>query len=249
MLRLKPVLQPILTVLLVCTIIPYLVAQTAGIVAMCYALSSEGIEILKSTAFQKYLSNLDGFVGQVTLLFVLGSFSLGIWSRLTTPRIFAQASIWREVALGLGAGVLNFLITKRFILPWLYSGLPLSSKWPVSNYHSIAQYGELFVSPLASIFFVETFYAATVETIIFIGFMYNRLRSEWSQITSILVSSLVFAFAHNDKALFLNIFAMGVLNFWLYEYRKTIGPSLIHHITYNFLIYGSQLALLQIPGK
>jgi membrane protease YdiL (CAAX protease family) len=94
-------------------------------------------------------------------------------------------------------------------------------------------------------FFLDAFYSPLVETIVFVGLMYRTFRSQWGIVASLLLGATIFAAAHQSKLLFLDFFVLGLINFLLYEFRKSLAPALAHHVTFNLLVYGSQLSLFK----
>jgi membrane protease YdiL (CAAX protease family) len=105
----------------------------------------------------------------------------------------------------------------------------------------MSDYGSSYMGQVAGGFFLDAIYTPIVETIVFVGFMYQRFRSQTGLIASLLFASAIFAAVHQNSILFLNFFLFGLINFALYEFRKSLTPSLFCHLAYNCFIYGSQV--------
>ena len=146
----------------------------------------------------------------------------------------------KDILIGVIVGILNYTLSKHFV-PLLYYSSPLDLARKVDSYKSIGEYSSHFTNRIAEVFFVDCFYSPFVESVVFIIFLYASIRLSFNFITSILLSSFIIAIIHQDRVLFFNFFAFGILNCCLYEYRKSLVPSIFHHIAYNTLIYGSQL--------
>jgi membrane protease YdiL (CAAX protease family) len=230
-------------VVLVYLILPLLVAWIGAFVPGCIAAAQKGIAILEVPEAEKYLHNLEGFWGQLTLLTGSGLLALWVWSRRGDLHFFGGAQGWLEILIGISFGILNYYCDKQLIVPWLYMARPSGLEWINSQYHSVTAYGPTYIDQIASVFFVGSFYVPVIETIVFVGLMYRRFRSQWGFIASILLCSIIFAFVHQNLALFLEFFLFASANLALYEFRKSLAAPLLHHVTLNVMIYGSQLAL------
>lgn len=75
--------------------------------------------------------------------------------------------------------------------------------------------------------------APLVEEILFRGFLYRVLRSRYSSLPSIIITSILFSAAHFSLATIVPIFIMGILMAWARERSGSIIPSLILHALNN----------------
>ena len=246
---LSAALVPIAVLIAVYVLVPTATAWTGGFVSGFIAGIQTGPKVLESGAFHKFLSNGIGFFGQLSLLLTSGLLASWVW-RKKQLAIFAEKSRWIEIAIGVLTGLLTFYCSKKLIVPWLYAARPVGSEWISNQYAPVSSYPRRYINQIANLFFLDGGYIPLVETIIFVGFMYCRFRSQWSIPFSILLGSLIFSALHRDELFFLQFFLFGLINFALYEWRKSLAAPLFHHVIFNGLIYGSQLAFFSpLPAK
>lgn len=230
-------------VICVYAVAPTVVAWTGAFIAGCIAVAQGGAHALDVATVQQHLGKIEGFFGELTLLIGSGFLAIYMWSHVSSLHFFVERSRWREVAIGIIIGVVNYFSAKLLIIPWLYLARPLGSSWLRSQYYPVQLYGHSYIGQVASVFFVDTCYVSLVETIVFIGLLYQRLRNYWGFLTSLLFASVVFAILHRSEFLFLEFLLFALINFAIYEWRRSLAAPFFHHLTLNALIYGSQLAL------
>jgi membrane protease YdiL (CAAX protease family) len=209
--------------------------------AAILAITQRGPAFYWSESFQRYLGNLEAFAGELTLLLASGILAAWILSRNPRNSWPIVRLPWTDLAIGIAVGLIGYFCIDQILLPWLYAAMPTGTHWPTAKYNSIDHYARSGLDRSSRDFFVSTVYCPTVETIIFVPFLYTRLRSQFGLITSMLVAALIFACVHQNKPLFLSFYLFALINFGLYELRKSIVAPLLHHIFYNGLIYGSQM--------
>lgn len=83
--------------------------------------------------------------------------------------------------------------------------------------------------------------APTVEEVIFRGFLYGKLRVKLGAVSSILITSLIFAILHFQWNVGVNVFALSVVLCTLREVTGTIYASILTHMIKNgvafYLLY------------
>jgi membrane protease YdiL (CAAX protease family) len=232
-------------VVAVYAILPILAAASAICIAAAVAIASGGKEFYFSATFVKYSSNLEVFAGELALLAISGIVAAIVWTRRGSDlRIFEKSSGWVDALLGVGAAVIFHFVVRGFLLPWLYLAMPVGAKWISREYQPILGYASAGVTQVAGSFFLNALYKPVVETILFVGFLYRGLRSLWGVTASLLFASVIFAALHKNGPLFLDFFLLGLVNFALFEFRKSLAAPLIQHVSYNILVFGSQVLLL-----
>jgi membrane protease YdiL (CAAX protease family) len=248
--KLRSVFVATALVLCVYVILPTIVAWTGAFIAASIGVAQRGIHVLSSPATHNYVDNLAVFLGQLTLLIGSGALALWIWGRRADLRVFGEVPRWREILIGVSIGVIDYYCAKKLIFPWLYMARPIGWEWIKSEYGPVGAYHRSYITQIADLFFVSIIYGPLVETLIFVGLLYRRFRLQWGYATSVLLGSVIFAAAHRDELLFLRLFLFGLINFTLYEFRKSLAAPLFHHVTLNALVYGSQLTLFSgLPAK
>jgi membrane protease YdiL (CAAX protease family) len=246
--RLCALLIPALIVFIVYVVIPSAVAWIGAFVLGFIAAIRRGPSVLDTADFQKYIGNLEGFFGELCLLVASGILTVSLWRRRQLE--ISRSRLWIDVAIGITVGVFSEVCSKLFVVPWLYLARPLGSEWIKPEYISVSSYGRTYINQIASVFFVDTVYTALVETTIIVGFFYAGMRAQWNVAVSALYVAIIFAAMHRNGLLFLDFFLFALINFALYEWRKSLVAPFFHHLTFNALIYGSQLALFSgLPTK
>jgi membrane protease YdiL (CAAX protease family) len=239
----KSVIRAIGLVLCVYVVFPSGVAWIGTFTLTGLAALRNGIGFLDTPSAQKYVLNLEAFLGELTLLIGSGLLAVWICGRGVTLGLGGTRRRWREVLIGLGLAVINYEIGKRIILPWLYLARPIGMQWIKPEYYSITEYGRSYMSQVAAVFFIDSVYVPVVETFAFTAFMYGALRLQWGRAVSLLVASVIFAAIHRNELLFLDFALFGFVNFALFEFRKSLVAPLFHHLIFNALVYGSQLGV------
>ena len=248
--KVAALLLPSVVVVATYVIVPTLGDWLGSFIPGIVALYNGGAAVLESQSFQKYIGNLEGFLGELTLLIASGLLAVWIWQCRQNLQIFRKGRVWLDIAIGVTVAVIDYYCGKKLVVPWLYLARPLGSEWIKTQYVSVGSYGTAYINQIASVFFVDTVYVSLIETIVIVGFMYRQFRSQWSFMVSIPLAALIFAAIHRNELLFFDFFLFGLVNLGLFELRKSLAAPLVHHLVRNALIYGSQLALFSgIPSK
>lgn len=82
-------------------------------------------------------------------------------------------------------------------------------------------------------FLVGAVLAPFVEEIFFRGFLFQGFRVRYGWVSSMLLSSAIFGFAHLDPASLIPTFVLGNLLAYLYHRTNSIWPGVIMHILIN----------------
>ncbi len=135
--------------------------------------------------------------------------------------------------LGLAGGVGLFLLVSVLdALLERYLGLR-SSMDP--------ELARLMLSPdaggLWGVFMSLCIFAPVAEETFFRGMVYGILRRYGGVGVSTVIASGLFMFVHVNPAVFIQIFVIAVAFSLLYEYRRSLIPSMVAHAVYNFLVF------------
>jgi hypothetical protein len=103
------------------------------------------------------------------------------------------------------------------------------------------EFGSSIVGFIAA-FIVIVVLAPIGEEILFRGFVYPALRGRLGIVWGMVLTSAIFALFHLQLLLFVPLFIIGMALVGLYEYRKTLAPSIMLHAFNNLL------ALLAVYG-
>jgi membrane protease YdiL (CAAX protease family) len=79
--------------------------------------------------------------------------------------------------------------------------------------------------------------APVAEELFFRGVLYSWIRRRWSSAVGMLSSAAIFAGVHLQPQMMPEIFLMGVILAWLYEYSNSLYPGIFLHMTMNILTF------------
>lgn len=82
-----------------------------------------------------------------------------------------------------------------------------------------------------------------VEEIFFRGLIYTRMRKSMNVTAAIIISSLLFGFAHGEIIWILSAFSFGVVLAWIFEKTGSLLPCITIHVVNNIL----SLILEELP--
>lgn len=91
--------------------------------------------------------------------------------------------------------------------------------------------GALFIP----IFFLVVLFGPFAEEVLFRGFIYPGISNSFGPIRAALVTSALFALAHQQAGVMIPIFVTGLMLAWLYHRSGSIWPSFIAHGMQNAL--------------
>jgi hypothetical protein len=150
--------------------------------------------------------------------------------------IFAWRGIpWRTIGfgkfdwstLGIGCGLLVFGYGIIFIHNLILMALGFDTQGD-----AIVEVFELLQNPFW-FFLVGAVLAPVVEEICFRGFLFQGFRARYGWITSMLLTSTIFAIAHLNLASLIPTFILGNLLAYLYQRTNSIWPGVILHVLIN----------------
>lgn len=131
----------------------------------------------------------------------------------------------------MGYGTL--LITAVFS-SWLFQHL--TGHEPISSNRILIQLitsGNLFeYIAVYALLLMAPFY----EELLFRGLLFGGTRTTFSPILAASFSSIYFALVHGDPQVTLSLLSMGLVLCWLYQYSKSIWPSILCHYLWNFSV-------------
>jgi uncharacterized protein len=114
--------------------------------------------------------------------------------------------------------------------------------------------GEAILKALAELdspvwlFIVGIVVAPVVEEIFFRGFLFQGFRQQYGWVKSMLLSSVIFAFAHLDLASLIPTFILGGVLAYVYHKSNSVWPGILLHFLVNAFGLCSAYALTQFPG-
>jgi uncharacterized protein len=82
-------------------------------------------------------------------------------------------------------------------------------------------------------FLVGAVLAPLVEEIFFRGFLFQGFRAKYGWVSSMLLSSLIFAIAHLDPVSLIPTFVLGNLLAYLYQRTNSVWPGVLLHVLVN----------------
>ncbi len=88
---------------------------------------------------------------------------------------------------------------------------------------------------LIPIFLLVVLFGPFAEEVLFRGFIYPGIANSFGPIKAALVTSALFALAHQQVGVMIPIFVTGLMLAWLYHRSGSIWPSFIAHGTQNAL--------------
>jgi len=141
-----------------------------------------------------------------------------------------------NVAWGLIQGVLWLIAVKIFAV--VYGALAMyffRLKPPEELIRGIPDIFGSGIGGLLLAILVVSFVAPIAEETFFRGFVYPALRKKFGIWAGILISAVVFALFHARIWLIIPVMAMGVVLAFLYEKKKSLGPSIVLHSLNNLL--------------
>ena len=133
----------------------------------------------------------------------------------------------RAVALGVSAGIGLGVVALCYV--FVLAKLPTSAGWlhageAPSNAEKIG------------IFVLAVGLAPIVEEYFFRGLLFRALDREWGGTRALIGSAAYFAIYHPPIS-WLPVFALGVLNAWLFRRTRMLLPSVCAHMAYNAVVW------------
>lgn len=147
----------------------------------------------------------------------------------------SDSPTWTDVGLGLAGFVASLILAALAI--WLCSFLPFFDPNQAQN---IGFGPHLFGPELIFAFLALVIVAPVVEELLFRGWLYARLRqipARYSILISSLLTSLIFALAHRQLNVGVNVFMMSLIACSLREFTGTTYAGIFLHIFRNWLSF------------
>jgi len=142
---------------------------------------------------------------------------------------------FKGIAVGMGCGFLVLVYIVNFFLAILLALLKVS---PSVNWVTTIQN----ISSPWWLVMTGVILAPLVEEIFFRGFVFTGLRQRFGWVKAMLISAVVFAIGHMQITNLIPIFLLGCALAYLYQYSKSLWPSILIHMTTNAI--GFAVALL-----
>jgi membrane protease YdiL (CAAX protease family) len=141
----------------------------------------------------------------------------------------------RTVALGVGVGVVVWLVSRALILVYVLVTGDTSDPQAALT---------LFSGPVAAALVVAIggLVVPLGEELLFRGLGYGVLR-RLGRVVAVLLTAAIFALAHGLNVVFAAAFVLGVSNAVLYERTGSIWPPAAAHATFNLISFALVLAV------
>ena len=235
-------------------------------VFIIYLLTSYGTGALTSILFKKYINStnfvsfyvLINFLAGILLLIFLYLFCFKTQKETTLQIIkrkhLGQASRGFDAIVGVASWILIFPIVSFFASVFdififvVFKVRKIPEQMAINFIKSTMSYPFLFVIALISIIII----APILEEFLFRGVLQNFLKKYLKRSYAILLTSVIFAFAHFSIAQKLanitilgSLFILSVFLGFLYEKQKSLISPIFLHATFNAI---SLLNLIFIKG-
>ncbi|MFC5137477.1 CPBP family intramembrane glutamic endopeptidase [Actinomycetospora rhizophila] len=165
-----------------------------------------------------------------------GAVAIALVLRVRTPAAVGLVRpTLRGVALGVGLGVLVWLVSRVLIVVYVV----------VTGDRSDPQEAlTLFSGPVAAalVIVIGGLLVPLGEELLFRGLVYGVLRRV-GRVFGVVVTAAVFALAHGLNVVFAAAFVLGVVNALLYERTGSIWPPAAAHATFNLISFVLVLAV------
>jgi membrane protease YdiL (CAAX protease family) len=137
---------------------------------------------------------------------------------------------WRDVATGVGVGLLGQAAVWLIYLPFVLLSSSASDKLsePAEDLSSMGSGGWVVVT-----FLLLAIAAPLVEEVLFRGVFLRSLRDKWGNVAAVLVSAGLFAIIHQELLQAPGLFVLGVLLAVTTLRTGRLTPSIIGHVTFN----------------
>lgn len=172
-------------------------------------------------------------IGEVGLLLaVLG----WVWFRYRRgPRALGVAGPPENAALGLAVGIVGFIGATVAI--WIVSAIvSASGGGPLKQPDQLGVQGKpLSTALIVVIGFTVMVLAPIAEEMFFRGFLFRALRRWMKPWPAVLLSAGCFAVVHVFPVIMFPIFVLGAIFAWVVEWRGSIVPTIVAHMTFNLI--------------
>lgn len=175
----------------------------------------------------------------VQLVYLLPVVIIFAWRRIPWRALGFGKFDWGT--LGIGCGLL--VVSYGFI--FIHNLLLMVLGYDTQG-DEIIKLFELLETPVW-FFLVGAVLAPLVEEIFFRGFLFQGFRARYGWVSSMLLSSAIFAIAHLDPASLIPTFILGNLLAYLYHRTNSVWPGVIMHVLVNTFGLGFVYFVSQHP--
>ncbi len=221
----------------------YLGVQMIAIPALAagWVATEQGPDQVDKVLSNPYIEGWLNFAGICLAFPLVIAYSLSAGKRMWEKRpMTPKARIW-EVGFGIVSWLVAFPIVTlvaesvKELIDYLVNASPLDQ---VAVRHLKSTYGDsslLTMSVVAIVLLVPV-----IEEVLFRGFLQSYLRQNFSQRSTILLSSAIFTLAHfspsqgmANSELLTGLFVLACFLSFIYERQRTLWPSIALHCTFN----------------
>jgi membrane protease YdiL (CAAX protease family) len=176
----------------------------------------------------------------IQLAFLLPLVLILIWRRIPLRYLGFGGFDWNTLGLGCGLLIVSyiFIIVHNLILMAL--GVDTQGD-------AILRFFDSLDSPVW-FFFVGVVLAPIVEEIFFRGFVFQGFRQRYGWVSSMLLSSAIFAAAHLDLVALLPTFVLGCVLAYMFQRSNSVWPGVILHVLVNAFGLCAAYVATQMPG-
>lgn len=186
---------------------------------------------------QVFHANPSQIIQLTTLTYFLGA-ALMIFYRYKS-QLFNIESPQKKVMIAILIGVIG--IPASLLLQMLILQIEQRFLGQSATSQNTQNIVDLIMNNMVFIF-ATTIAGPIMEEFVFRRAIFGALENKFGFLVPALVSSLLFAFAHNDGH-YLLYAGLGFLFCWMYRYSGRIWTSMITHVGMNLLVILTQLAI------
>lgn len=166
-----------------------------------------------------------GLLVLVQLTFLLPVVLIFAWRRVSWRSLGFGKFDWATMGIGCGLLIASYAVI-------LVHNLVLYGFGIETQGEEITKLFGMLDSP-GWFFLVGAVLAPFVEEVFFRGFLFQGFRASYGWVKGMLLSSLIFGFAHLDPAALFPTFLLGCVLAFLYQRTNSLWPSVIVHVLVN----------------
>ena len=176
----------------------------------------------------------------VQLAYLLPLVVIFTWRRIHWKHLGFGTFDWNTLGLGCGLLIASYIVIIVHNLMLMAFGVDTQGDAIFKFFDSLESPGWFF--------FVGAVLAPIVEEIFFRGFLFQGFRQRYGWVTSMLLSSAVFAVAHLDPVALIPTFILGCLLAYMFQRSNSVWPGVILHFLVNAFGLCAAYAATQFPG-
>lgn len=211
------------------------VVLTCGVTAAILLVVMVAILVAAANDIGPYSGNSLGAVSISLLVLEPAAIFIGLYAVLIAHRGFSWRDLgvrpvarsWIVVAVLAGLACLAVAGGITDIFDRFYRS-PM-----INEYADVLMPAKLTVGRAIIIVLSVGVLVPAAEELLFRGVLYGWLRQRWGVVPCALISAALFAFAHANVRVGLQIFITGVVLALLYEYSRSIVAPIVAHMTVN----------------